>query len=1134
MAGDSQPANIWEGVLSYFTRHRTAASLLLVAIVAVGLGTVPGMRTQFFPDVVVDNVTVTVKWQGASAEEIDSEIVEALEPALMGVEGVAESESSSREGLARIQIEFEPGWDIARGANDLRAAAESVTTLPEDIDDPVIRRGAWRDRVTDVVISGPLEAGQLSLYAQELISRLFDAGVTRASLFGVAAPETVVEVRSVNLLSHEITLAEIAATLQAEVSSDPSGEFADARTRVRTGSQKRSADQISEIILRTNEDGTKLVVSDIAEVRVEDPRDARRYYVDGEPAIMLRVDRSDRGDAIGIQRAVEAIAADLERTLPEGVEVRLVRTRSEQITSRINILLQNGAIGLGLVIVLLFMFLRVRTAFWVTVGIPVALLAAVTVMWLAGLTFNMLSLFALIITLGIVVDDGIVVGEHADSRVRWLGENKLVAAERAAHRMALPILAASLSTIIAFYALTFVGGRFGDLVVDIPITVIAVLAASMVECFLILPNHLAHSKVSAADDTQWYDWPSRIVNWGFVWVRRTIFLPLVRAVIVLRYPTLALGVLLLAVQSSALLRGDVPWRFFDAPEQGSITGKFVMTSEANRSDTMEMMRGLQETARSLGEEYESRHGNNPVSFVMGEVGGYPSFRSGGGDTTNPDRLGGMTIELIDPDLRPYSSFAFVRELERRIERHPLLESITFRNWRLGPGGSGVNVEFFGSQFSQLKAAAEAFSQELLQFEEVSAVEDSLDYDKRELILDLTPQGLALGFDLNRLGRTLHNRLSGIEVATFPSGAQSTTIRVQIPEEELASDFLDRTMLASSSGVHVPLADLVEVTEHEGFSSVLRKNGVRQVNVTADLSGDDPARAAAVADSISEEVLPRISRDHGVLWRLAGLASQEQKFIDDALFGLIVALGGIYAVLVWIFSNWWRPVVIMSVIPFGMVGAIIGHAHWDVPFTMFSVIGFLGLTGIILNDSIVLAARIGDYEKDRDPISAIVDGVSDRLRPVFLTTATTVLGLTPLLFERSQQAQFLKPTVITLVYGLGFGVFLILLLIPALMAIQHDFSRRVSALGRVLAFRVPFIRICASVIFLVAMAWLAATVGATLFLGDIPAALAWLPLTDTLSPLVAAYAVFAVGMLAGFAVLYVLIDGIRRTRSLTRR
>ncbi|MGL4320443.1 MAG: efflux RND transporter permease subunit, partial [Paracoccaceae bacterium] len=575
---------------------------------------------------------------------------------------------------------------------------------------------------------------------------------------------------------------------------------------------------------------------------------------------------------------------------------------------------------------------------------------------------------------------------------------------------------------------------------------IAVMIASLVECFLILPNHIAHALQSSARD-YWYDAPSRFVNRGMEWIRIHAMRPFVRFVVMWRYPVLAFAVLMLAIQAGLFMRGDVQFRFFNAPEQASVSGNFAMMPGATREDSLAMMRELQRATDAVAARLAAEHGTDPVEYVLAEIGGGAGRGLASAATKDADLLGGISIELVNPDLRPYSSFQFISDLEAEIVRAPLLEELSFRGGRFGPGGDAISIDLYGSDAAGLKAAAEDMKARLARFPEVSALEDSLAYDKEELILNLTAQGQALGFAIDDLGRALRDRLNGIEAATYPDGPRSAAIRVELPANELTADFLDRTQMRTPGGAYVPLADIVTVERQAGFSSVVRENGLQVVTVTGDLAEDDPDRAAAIDRAIADDIIPAIEATHGVATRLSGSAAEEARFLSGALQGLILSLTGIYLILAWIFESWTRPLVIMAVIPFGVAGAVLGHWIWEVPLSMFSIVGMIGMSGIIINDSIVLVTTIDEYAAKRGIKPAIIDAVADRFRPVLLTTTTTVLGLVPLLYERSSQAEFLKPTIVTLAYGLGFGMVLVLLVIPALLAAQVDIGRALRATRR---------------------------------------------------------------------------------------
>ncbi len=1107
------------GLFRYFTRHKTAANLLLVIMLVSGFAAIPQMRAQFFPDVVVDNVTVDIRWSGAGAEDVDRGIVQLVGPVLQAVEGVSQVTAQSREGRASFTLEFETGWDMARGNADVQNALDTVSTLPEDADDPVTRRSNWADRVTNVVVTGPVAVEQLARFADEFAARLYDAGITRTTIRGVASAEVSVEVPTRRLIEHDVTMADIAQAIRATVSTDPAGEVSSGISRVRTGTERRSAEQIAAIALRSRADGSTLRIGDIAQVSEGGIDRDRAFWVGEDPAISLRVDRSERGDAIDIQARVQALADEMNRSLPEGTQIELVSTRAEFISGRIMILVKNGLLGLGLVVVLLFLFLNARTAFWVAAGIPAAMLAAIAVMYLMGLSFNMISLFALIITLGIVVDDAIVVGEHADYRARELGESPAEAAENAATRMAQPVFAATITTVLAFGALILVGGRFGTLIADIPLTVIAVLIASLIECFLILPNHMYHAIASGLKE-RWYDWPSRQVNRGFRWVRERAFRPLMGFIIAARYPVVAGLIALLTVQTANLVRGDLPFRFFNPPEQGSITGNIVMSDGASREDTREMLRELTRATEALAARFEAEDGTNPVLFAMTELGGHAGRALASAENKEADLLGAISIDLVDADFRSLSSFAFASALQDEVEPHPQLEEFSFRSWGSGPGGDSLSVDLSGGDAETLKAASEALRTALAPFPEITGLEDNLPYDRQELLLQLTPQGQALGFTIEGLSRDLRDRLSGIEAATFPDGLRTGRIRVEVPQAERASDFLDSMMMRTGTGSYVALGDVVSVTDRQGFSTIRRENGMRVVTVSGDLSEDDPARAREITQLLNERILPDLEADFGITTRLSGQAEQEREFLTDAVIGVTLCLILIYLTLAWVFSSWSRPMVVMAVIPFGLIGVIYGHMSWGMAMSMFSIVGIMGMIGIIINDSIVLVTTVDQYARDRGLIPSIIDATCDRLRPVLLTTLTTVLGLTPLMFENSTQAAFLKPTVITLVYGLGFGMFIVLLLVPSVLAIGHDINRQFTSLRRALSRPARGVAAVPMLAGVALLGWFALTLGGVMLSGALPE---WLALPGALqqTPMEGAMVLFLGGAVVGLLVAWTL-------------
>ena len=1042
------------GIFGYFVRHRTAANLILLLMLLGGIWASTQIRSQFFPDSIRESVSVTVNWPGAGPEDVDRAIVSLIEPRLLAVEGVDGTSALAREGSASITVGFEDGWDMGRATDEIKAAVDGVSGLPDSADEPVVKRGAFRDRITDVVIHGPVTVTQLTRYASEFELLLFDAGITRNTLRGVENPVIRIDSPEASLVRHDITLSEIASAIAEQTESNPAGDVSSGSTRIRFGSELRTAEEIGGIAIKTNPDGGQLFVRDVADITVEGAETGIAYFWGENPAVTISVDRSQSGDAIRMQAEVERIAEEFAQSLPEGVEVRLTRTRAQAITDRLNILFSNGALGLGLVLIFLFLFLSARTAFWVAMGIPAAMAATIGIMYLSGLTVNMVSLFALIICLGIVVDDAIVVGEHADF-LSQKGYSPEEAAEKAAIRMGPPVFSASITTIIAFGALTYIGGRFGTLIIDIPLTVIAVLAASLIECFLILPAHMRHA-LAAKKSEPWYDWPSRVFNRGFRWFQRVAFRPFVRATMAGRYLVVGAAVFVLLYTISMVVSGEVRWRFFNAPERGTIDANIAMLPGAQREDTREQLRAMSSALDRVNKRFKEEHGVAPVDYAIAQVGGNRGWRRlAGSETKDPDQLGALSITLVDPDLRPYSQWDVIRAWEDEIPRLPQLETMAMYGGRSGPGGDAIDVKFVSLDVSELKAAAEATKLAMSQFPGVSALEDTLAYDKLELLLTLTPRGEALGLSTDQIGRELRNRLSGIEAAEFLVGPRTTTVEVGLPDAELTADYLERAQIRTPSGGYASLSEVVAVETRLGFSTVRREDGQPIIKVTGEISEDNPADAERAETALVDEVVPDILSRFDVQAEIGGLKEQENEFLSDAMIGFIGTIIGIYLVLAWIFASWTRPLVIILAIPFGLVGAVWGHHWFGVPLSMFSVVGLIGMAGIIVNDSIVLITTIDEYAKRRALVPALVDAVTDRLRPVLLTTLTTVAGLTPLLYETSRQAQFLKPTVITLAFGLSFGLILVLAVTPAFVIIQRDVAMALRSAKR--AAKRPFRR-----------------------------------------------------------------------------
>ncbi|MFL2800191.1 MAG: efflux RND transporter permease subunit [Paracoccaceae bacterium] len=1035
MERDREPS-LFGSFFGYFIAHSTIANLVLVLVVVLGFFSISKLRSQFFPDVIIETINVSAYWPGAGAEDLDSGVVGYLEPSLLELEGIEKIVSRSYEGVSRITIDFVSNWDMNKALDDVKLAVDEAENLPDEIDEIDVKRRVWRDRVTNIVFSGPFTVEQLEKYSDEFLQLLYREGITKTSTRGGMEPIVRVVVPEISLLKNSLTLRELSNVVGTGASSRPAGETNDGLARLKAGAEKTRQVDLAEITANTLSTGESIKLGDISVISVDEIPTVE-FFKGNNPAIITRIDRGSEGDAIEIQDKVETLIEEFQLNMPATLTIELSGTRTEAIKSRLNILISNGFFGLILVLFFLFLFLNAETAFWVAVGIPVALFASFGFMYLIGISLNMISLFALIICLGIVVDDAIVVAEHADYRASTLKEDPYTAARNAATFMGLPVFTATITTVLAFSGLVLIGGRFGSLIADIPYTVILVLLASLLECFLILPNHMFHSLKNSAKRNKWYNAPSRKFNEKFEIFKNQYFRRFIRLNLQYRYLSLVFMLSLLFCSVSLLVSGDVKWRFWNPPEIGRLTANIAMVDGAERKDTLVMLRELERANKKVAEEFEKENGKNSITFQISQLGGNEGRGISGAENKDKDLLGSFTIELIDADLRPYSSFTYLAALQDEVNKSPLLETISFRRWGSGPGADGISINLAASDTKNLKEASEQLKAALSPYEEISALEDTQGYDKTEYVITLTDRGKKLGFTIDSIGRQLSDRLNGIESLTFLKGNKTGKIIIELAKEDLKGDFIYNAKVRSNSGHYGSLSDIVKIKAQYGFSSVTREDGQKIITVTGQLSEEDAEQAELVKDRITNEILPAIEEGFGVVSSVTGLAEQERRFLDEALISFVLCVLGIYLTLAWVFASWSRPMVIMLIIPFGLIGALWGHYVYGIALSMFSIIGLIGMTGIIINDSIVLISTFNEHSKKMDNIGAIIKATCDRLRPILLTTLTTVFGLAPLLFEQSRDAQFLKPTVITLVFGLGFGMLILLIIVPVFIAVQYD-------------------------------------------------------------------------------------------------
>jgi multidrug efflux pump subunit AcrB len=1018
------------GVLGFFARHRTAANLVMIVMMLAGFIGLTKMNTQFFPDFGIDIVLTTVSWPGASATDVDNNIVQPIDREVRFLDNVKQVISTSREGFASIVVEFERGSDMQAALVDVETAVGQITTLPEDSDEPKLQRIVRYDTIARVLLSGSLEESELKPLAKDLRDDLIRRGIDRVSFTGMRDEEIQVQVRPEVLRELDLSVEDISQRIRQSSQDLPSGDTqAGMRKQIRSVGLVEDAAGVGLIEIVSRDTGEKVLLRDIATVVDSFDDNGNTTWLQGERGIELHVQRGTSADALKtaalLREAVEAIRP----TLPDGVTLTVYDEAAALIEGRIALLVNNGIGGLVIVLLVLVIFLNIKVAFWVAVGIPTALMGAMGIMLLTGQSINMISLFGMILVLGIVVDDAIVVGEHAEMQ-RSRGLSGADAAIRGAQRMAAPVLASILTTIAAFLPMFVVGDIIGTIIRAIPLVVVAALLCSLIECFLVLPGHMRHAlSANASKESALRTKFNRAFN-NF---RDGSFRRLIEVAIRRRYSTISFAIALLILAIGLIMGGRVGFTFFPTPEVDVLFANVKMVAGHDRDDVQAILRRVE--AAAYAAEGEISPDDALIHVTVARVGQHLGSDGPAGQNQGAS-YGSVYLELKASELREVRTATFVDAWRENIPKIAGLESLSITPAQAGPPGREIDIRLFGGDPAVLKAASAEVQALAKTFPGVSEIEDNLPYGREEVVLGLSPRGLAMGFTTETVGRQVRNAFEGSVAKRFARGDEEVEIIVQLDKEVLASTILEDLYIRGPTGAQVPLGEVVTLTSKHGFSIIRRQDGFREVAITGEVDENVTSNGIVLAEI--KDRTDAMAKKHGINIRFAGKAEEQAKTFGDMKIGAMTGLALIYIILAWVFGSYWLPLAVMSIIPFGMIGVGFGHYLMNYDLTFLSMVGMLGLSGILVNDSIVLISTIDRRIQDGLALhDAIVRGTCERFRAVLLTSLTTVGGLTPLMFETSVQAQFLIPMAITIVFGLALATFLVLLVVPSLVAIGAD-------------------------------------------------------------------------------------------------
>jgi multidrug efflux pump subunit AcrB len=1007
------------GIISKFVHHRNAANLFMMLLLLFGFYGISGLNRQLMPTVELRNISISIIWSGASASDIEKNILLPLEPAVQFLDGVTDMSSTARDGSGNIILSFSRNTDMKEAEANVEAAVNSVPNLPDSSESPTVNIIKFTEPVASIGISGPMPEETLRRYALEIRDGLLDVGVDKVSISGYRSREIVIEIDDIKMRQLDVTLNDLSRALLPNITDKPSGALqGDFEAQIRAVAPNISALSIADAQFKSSPNGENLTFGDIAKVSDQFDDGDSVGFMRSEPAIKLNISRSSSTDAVEAYEKVKNYIDEISPTLPPSMNVEIFDAAAELVNDRLSLLVKNGLGGLAIVLVILFMFLNIRIAFWVAVGIPVSIMATLGIMYISGQTINMISMFALMMTLGIIVDDAIVVGEHTATRFE-MGDGPKAAAINGAGRMAIPVIAASLTTMAAFGPILMVGDVIGQMMSALPLVVMAVLIASAFECFFVLPGHLAHALPKTKKKENFY---RRNFNKGFAFFREYIVGWLIDKSYSWRYVTVAIAIAVTILGAGLLASGQLRFTLFPTAE-GEKFNIFASFQPGTSQDEMQKILIKIEDAVEDIEEDLAPKGERLVQTTFAKI----DIENGGAS---------FDVFLMPSEERTIRTNVITAAIRKAIPKVAGVERIGIRESRGGPQGRAIDIGFSGANSETLKKASEELQDILEGFDGITTVSDTLRYGNPELIMSLTKRGSSLGFDLNNIGSQVRDAFEGRLVHTIVAEEEEIAILLEQGFEAKGSSALRELWLRAPTGGYVPLATLVTFSQEQGFRRINRDNGKAIVSVLADV--EEGIDASEIIKTISEDYLDGISSKYGVEYSLGGETAERMAAFADLGIGAAIAFSVMYIIIAWIFQSYFTPIAVMLIIPFGSVGAIWGHHIMGMDLTIISLMGLLGLAGILVNDSIVLITRLQERLANGENLREASTGASrDRLRAVLLTSLTTIGGLTPLLFEKSLQAQFLIPMAVTIIFGLALATLLVLFLIPAFIAVGAD-------------------------------------------------------------------------------------------------
>ncbi|MCF8261120.1 MAG: efflux RND transporter permease subunit [Melioribacteraceae bacterium] len=1013
-----------EKLIAFFIRYRVWNNVLLFSIFAFGFLMFSLMKYSFFPEIPPDILNIQVVYPGAAPEEVEEGVVLKIEEALDGLEGIERVTSSSRENFGVVNVEKFKEANMDEVLTDVKNSIDRINSFPQGMEKPVIFEQKFRTRALSIVLYGDANLYNIKYIAEQFRDNLLLTDeISQVTIQGIPNLEFSIEISEQDLRKYNLTFDEVSRAVASANVNISGGKFEtlDEEILIRANGRKYFADELVGIVIRALPNGEKIFLSDIATITEQWEDVPNKSYFNGRTAAVLEVEKTEEEDILAVAEVTKNLIDEFNQT-NSTVQAIVINDSTISLSERIELLVKNGLFGLVLVLLTLGFFLNLRLSFWVSLGIPFSFAGMFIVAFLSGITINVISLFGMIIVVGILVDDAIVVGENIYAHYEN-GEPPMLAALNGTKEMVGPVFTSIFTTVIAFMPFFFLDGFLGKFIWHMALVVIATLLFSLAEAFLILPGHLAHSKGlhPHKEDSKFR---KRIE--GFIdWITNSLYAPSLRYAMRHKWITLVIPISFVMVTIGLIKGGIIGVTFFPFIDGDTLPVNISLTAGKQEFETEEILKQIEKASWEVNEEIKEERvdGKDVVLDIKRDIGVNDLGESG-------SHTGRITLELLSGEERNMDSYLIANRIRDKIGPIPRVQNITYGRTSLF--GKPISVSLLGNNLTQLDRAKELLFKELDNFSTLKDVTISSEEGPRELSIQLKPKAYALGLNLREVARQLRQGFFGDEVQRIQRGRDEIKVWVRYKEEDRAQlGALNQLRIRTASGSEYPFLELADYTIDRGIINIGRLNNRREVRVDANLASEE-LDVPPILEEIRETVVPRVlAQVQGVQVSFEGQSRAQEKIAKSMQQAFPIAIGAMFILVILVFRSYIQASLIFSLIPLAVIGAIWGHGIQGIQLNTLSIYGVIALAGIVINDSIVFVDKINrNLKNGMNIIDSVYDAGLTRLRPIILTTLTTTVGLAPLIFETSRQAQFLIPMAISVAYGLLFGTFVILFVLPS--------------------------------------------------------------------------------------------------------